>query len=68
MRRLTQMMTDPNPPQASLPRCSVSESDMDPMITTTLRNDPRRFIPSGRSKSQPNILGLGPCTDSNRQP
>ena len=33
------MMTDPNPHQASLRRWFVSESDVDPMITTTLRND-----------------------------
>ena len=57
-------MTDPNPHQASLRRRSVSESDMDPMITTSLRNDPKRFIPTGRSESQPNIFGLGPCTVS----
>ena len=41
------MMTDPNPYQASLRRRSVSESDMDLMITTTLQNDSRRLIPTG---------------------
>ena len=46
------MMTDLNPHQASLRRCSVSESDIDPMITTSLRKDPKRFIPKGRSESQ----------------
>ena len=59
-------MTDPNPHQASLQRRSVSESDMDLMIATSLRNDPRRFIPIGRSESQPNIFGLGPCTIGSR--
>ena len=39
---------------------------MDPMITTSLRNDPKRFIPTGRSESQPNIFGLGPCTIGSR--
>ena len=41
------MMTDPNPYQGSLWRRSVSESDMDLMITTTLQNDSRRLIPTG---------------------
>ena len=42
----------------------MSESDMDPIITTSLRNDSKRFILTGRSESQPNIFGLGPCTVS----
>ena len=46
----------------------MSESDMDPMITTSLRNDPKRFILAGRSQSQPNIFGLGPCTVSSGHP
>ena len=61
-------MTDPNPHQASLQRRSVSESDMDPTITTSLRNDPKRFIPTERTEFQPNIFGLGPCTVSSGQP
>ena len=46
----------------------MSESDTDPTITTSLGNDPRRFIPTGRSESQPNIFGLGPCTIGSRHP
>ena len=67
IEKIDSKITDPNPLQAFLQRCSVFEFDMDPMITTPW-NDPRRLIPSGRSESQPHIFGLGPCTDSDRQP
>ena len=64
--KLTLMMTDPNHHQASLRRRSVFESDMDSMMTTSLRNNRRRFIPRSRSESQPNIFGLGSCTIGSR--
>ena len=66
MGELTLMMTDPNSHQTSLWRRSVSESDVDQMITISLRNNTRRFIPIGRSGSKPNIFGLGSCTIGSR--
>ena len=61
-------MTDPNSHQPSLRRRSVSESDTDSMASATNpRIYPNRFIPSGRTESQPNVSGLGSISKDNRQ-
>ena len=61
-------MTHPSLHQPSLQRRSVSESDTDLMTcATNLRIYPNRFIPPGRTESQPNVSGLGFITESERR-
>ena len=60
------MMTDPNPLQTSPWRSSVSESDLDPMITTSPGGNPRRFISTGRQETQQNLFGLVSYTIGSR--
>ena len=60
------MMTDPNPHQASLRGRSVFEFDMDLMITTTLRIDPRRLFLMGQTESRPDVSRLGFVTDRDK--
>ena len=61
-------MTDPSLHRPSLQRSSVSESETDPMVSAT---NPRiylsRFIPQGRTESQPNVSGAGLTTESERR-
>ena len=61
-------MTDPSLHRPSFQRRSVSESDTDPMISAT--NPwiyPSRFIPQGRTESQPNVSGVGLITESEKR-
>ena len=61
-------MTDPSIHQPSLWRCSVSESDTDPMSSAT--NPPiylSRFILQVKTESQPNVSGAGLITESERR-
>ena len=46
----------------------MSENDTDPMTSAANpRIYPKRFIPLGRTESQPNVSGLGFITENDRQ-
>ena len=66
--KIDSKMTDPNLHRPSLQRRSVSESDTDPMASATNPGIyPNRFIPTGRTESQPHVSGLRFITEGDRQ-
>ena len=72
-------MTDTSTYQSTLWRCSVSESDTDPLNSTVnLRGNPSLYIPPNQAKSNPNksvsgfidklpYTGLGTCLQLQRE-